>query len=109
MTWWMDVSVEILSLIIGLMGIFYLLMGIKLIDHKIYYAARLFLWVFIFLILGKLIGILDILGVINATYYKAIPGLLSVISLALAMWYLNKEFRFIVNHHKIKQKKKRRR
>ncbi|MBS3134782.1 hypothetical protein J4406_00190, partial [Candidatus Woesearchaeota archaeon] len=62
----------------------------------LYFAGRLFLWSYIFFILGKLIRILDYSNVIDATYYRAIPGALFIICLTIAMWYLNKEFNLIV-------------
>ena len=103
-----DIFIEIISLIIGLIGIFYVFMGTKLVDHKLYFAGRLFLWSYIFFILGKLIRILDYSNFIDSTYYRAIPGALFIICLTIAMWYLNKEFNKMVIHRP-KQKKRRRR
>lgn len=98
----LDIFIEIISLIIGLIGLFYIFMGTKLVNHKLYFATRLIVWSYIFFILGKLIRILDYSGFIDATYYKAIPGVLFIICLTIAMWYLNKEFNFIIHHKKKK-------
>jgi hypothetical protein len=98
MVYWFDISVEIISLIVGLIGILYITLSTKLVDHKLYYAGRLILLSYIIFILLQLIKLLGYLGMMDVTYYKSIGELLFIVFLTLAIIYLNKEFKYVLHH-----------
>ena len=86
-----DIYIEFISLIVGIIGLLYIFRSMRIIDHKLFYAWRFIFIAYIFFILGKIIRILEYAKIIDTTGYKAIPGLLFIVSATIGMIYFNKE------------------
>ena len=86
-----DIYIEIISLIIGIIGLLYVFGIMEVVDHKLYYGWRLIFIAYIFFILGKIIRILEYAKILDATNYRAIPGLLFIISATIGIIYFNRK------------------